>query len=166
MRTIISIFCIFFLCFCIYSCKSRPPTYVPIETSNTKKDNKDRNIKDSIRIIEKTVTKDSINIRDSIVYKVNENGEIISKEVYRWKERYRENNYLLNQLQSKYDSLLHVKQDSVRVEVPYPVVEYIEVNKLTGLQNFLVWCGGITMAVVLLLVLYRVLKKKFTKVIP
>jgi uncharacterized protein YuzE len=160
MRTIIYIICIFSLCFCAYSCKSRPPVYVPVETSNTKKDNKDRNIKDSIRIVEKTVVKDSINIRDSIVYKVNEHGEIISKEIYRWKERYRENNYLLNHLQARYDSLLHVKQDSVRVEVPYPVVEYIEVNKLTGLQNFLVWCGRILILSIIGYFGYRYIKRK------
>lgn len=159
MRTLTSIICISFLCLTVYSCKTRIQ-YVPVETFSSQKDNKEKFTKDSIRITEMLCIKDSINVRDSIVYKVNEKGDIISKEIYMWKERYRENNYLLNQLQSKYDSLLHIKQDSSKVKIAYPVPQYIEVNQLNGWQNFLIWCGGISILVLFGYLGVRFIRKK------
>lgn len=126
----------------VVGCRSNTPRYVPIDNINSSKEKEKSRIKDSIRIIEQTNIKDSIRIKDSTVYKVNDKGDIISKEVYQWKERYRENNYLLNQLQIKYDSLLQVKQDSTGVEVPYPVIEYKEVNRLKQWQIILMILGG------------------------
>lgn len=135
---IISFIVIVFLLIGFVGCKTKT-VYIPVESTEKKKDDTKHNTRDSVKIIEVINTKDSINIKDSIVYKVNEKGEVISKEIYMWKERYRENNYLLKQLQSKYDSLLHVKQTEIIKNIPYPVIEYKEVNKLTWQQEACIW---------------------------
>lgn len=89
--------------------------------------------------------RDSLYRHDSII--------ITKKNDTMWLEKY---------LYIYRDKLVH---DSVYVndsiQVPYPVVEYVDVNKLSGFQNFLIWCGGISLLIALFLILYRVLKKKF-----
>lgn len=155
---VLLVFIVGFLLFLLFtSCKSNPsPVYVPVESTDKQTDDSKRNVKDSIRIINVINTKDSINIRDSIVFKVNDRGEIVSKEVYRWKERYRENNYLLNILQTKYDSLLQVKQTVIERKVPYPVKgDTVYINKLNWYQEASVW---FTSLVLVALALYLGIK--------
>lgn len=132
---ILFIMAVFFL---LLSCKGKT-IYVPVESS--KNEYESSKLKDSINIIDITNIKDSVNIKDSIVYVVNENGDIIRKEVYKWKEKYQYNNRLLDILKTKYDSLLQTK--IVVEKVPFPVVKHIEVNKLYNWQIALMVLGGV-----------------------
>lgn len=128
----------------LVGCKPKM-SVIPIETKTNNNEHNDRNIRDSIIYIEKINSKDSTIIKDSVIYKVNEKGDVLSKEIYVWKERYRENNYLLNRLQSRYDSLLKVKQSEIIKEVPYPVkgdTEYIE-KELSWIQKTQIYIGRI-----------------------
>ena len=109
-------YCIILLTLAIW-CSCRSVEYVPIET--VKVEYKERIVKDSSATKEVTNVRDSVIYRDSVVNVVDENGNLLRTEVYKWKERFRESNYLLKQLQAKYDSLYAAKQDSVMV--PYPV---------------------------------------------
>lgn len=102
--------------------------YVPVETVKT--EYKDRLFRDSVRLY------------DSIVVKMA-NDTV-------WMEKYK---YLYR------DKLV---RDSVfvsdSIQVPYPVVEYKEVNSLTSFQSFQIWCGRI--GAVLLLIYFVVKNRK------
>ncbi|MFT3993858.1 MAG: hypothetical protein QM660_06095 [Dysgonomonas sp.] len=69
--------------------------------------------------------KDSVFLHDSIVFKVQRDTVFVEKYKYLYRNR------LLRDSIFRYDS----------IQVPYPVVEYKEVNKLSGFQNFQIWCG-------------------------
>ena len=77
--------------------------------------------------------RDSIMLYDSVF--VKEKGDTI------WLEKYR---YLYRDKIIK-DSVIIT--DSI--QVPYPVVEFKEVNKVTGWQNFQIWCGRILLLLVI-----------------
>lgn len=103
------------LLLCLISCRSIQ--YVPVET--TKTEYKEKEGKDSTTTREVVNTRDSVITRDSIVYTYNDNGELLSKEIWHWKERYRDKDNEYHELKAKYDSLNVAKRDSIRV--PYPV---------------------------------------------
>lgn len=96
---------------CLLSSCKGKTIYVPIENSRT--EYKDR------------LYTDSIFLHDSIVFKVQQDTVFVEKYKYIYRNR------LLRDSIFKYDS----------IQVPYPVVEYKEVNKLSGFQNFQIWCG-------------------------
>lgn len=123
------------------SCRTQ---YVPVETVRTEIQYKER--KDSSVIKEVTNIHDSIRYRDSIVTIVDENGNVLRTEVYKWRDRFRESNYLLNQLQTRYDSLYLAKQDSV--QVPYPVEQ-----QLTRWQSVKMELGGWAFGVIIVMAL-------------
>ncbi len=103
------------------SCRSIQ--YVPVET--TKTEYKEKEGKDSTTTREVVNTRDSVITRDSVVYKYNDKGELLSKEIWHWKERYRDKDNEYHELKAKYDSLNVARRDSIRV--PYPV-EVIKVK--------------------------------------
>lgn len=109
------------LLLCLISCRSIQ--YVPVET--TKTEYKEKEGKDSTTTREVVNTRDSVITRDSIVYTYNDKGELLSKEIWHWKERYRDKDNEYHELKSKYDSLNVARRDSIRV--PYPV-EVIKVK--------------------------------------
>lgn len=109
------------LLLCLISCRSIQ--YVPVET--TKTEYKEKEGKDSTTTREVVNTRDSVITRDSIVYTYNDKGELLSKEIWHWKERYRDKDNEYHELKAKYDSLNVAKRDSIRV--PYPV-EVIKVK--------------------------------------
>ena len=87
---------------------------------------------------------------------VNEKGDIISKEVYRWRERYRESNTLLKELQARYDSLLQAKQRIIEKKVPFAVKgDPVYINKLNWYQKLCMW---FTSLVLVALALYLGIK--------
>lgn len=92
--------------------------YVPVETVRT--EYKDRFLRDSI------VSYDSIYVK--------EKGDTLIFEKYKYLYRDR----------LKTDTV--VKIDSI--QVPYPVVEFQEVNRLSSFQGFQVWCGRILLLLV------------------
>lgn len=103
------------LLLCLISCRSIQ--YVPVET--TKTEYKEKEGKDSTTTREVVNTRDSVITRDSVVYTYNDKGELLSKEIWHWKERYRDKDNEYHELKAKYDSLNVAKRDSTRV--PYPV---------------------------------------------
>ena len=109
------------LLLCLISCRSIQ--YVPVET--TKTEYKEKEGKDSTTTREVVNTRDSVIARDSVVYTYNDKGELLSKEIWHWKERYRDKDNEYHELKAKYDSLNVARQDSIRV--PYPV-EVIKVK--------------------------------------
>lgn len=109
------------LLLCLISCRSIQ--YVPVET--TKTEYKEKEGKDSTTTREVVNTRDSVIARDSVVYTYNDKGELLSKEIWHWKERYRDKDNEYHELKAKYDSLNVAKRDSTRV--PYPV-EVIKVK--------------------------------------
>lgn len=125
----------------IWLCSCRTQ-YIPAESVRI--EYKDRIVKDSSVIKEITNIHDSVRYHDSIVQVVDENGNVLRTEVYKWRDRFRESNYLLNQLQAKYDSLSLVKQDSA--QVPYPVE-----RELTSWQTIKQEIGGIAIGVIIAL---------------
>lgn len=111
------------LLLCLISCRSIQ--YVPVETTKTKTEYKEKEGKDSTTTREVVNTRDSVITRDSVVYTYNDKGELLSKEIWHWKERYRDKDNEYHELKAKYDSLNVAKRDSIRV--PYPV-EVIKVK--------------------------------------
>ncbi len=101
----------------IWLCSCRSPQYIPVETVKT--DIKYVERRDSVRIVDKVILRDSVRMRDSTVQVVNEKGDVIRTEIWHWNEKYSASTWLYNLLMSKYDSLYSAKQDSV--QVPYPV---------------------------------------------
>jgi hypothetical protein len=107
------------------------PQYIPIETVKTEYRN--------------NTVRDSIYQLDSIYIK--EKGDTLIMERYRYfyKDKFIRDSIFIN--------------DTIRV--PYPV-EVVKSGKkrLTGWQNFQVWCGRIALVGVLLLLIFFVLKLK------
>ena len=110
---------------CVLSGCKTKTVYVPVETVKTE--------------YRDTWLRDSVYLHDSILVKMK--GDTVFLEKYKtiYKNR--------------------LVRDSVfvtdSIQVPYPVVETREVNRLSGLQWFQVWCGRILL---LLLIGYSLLK--------
>ncbi len=114
------------------SCKSKT-IYVPVES--TKIEYRDK------------IQRDSIHLYDSIYFEKYLKGDT----VFLTKEKYK---YLYR------DKLVHdsiFKLDSIKV--PYPVIEYQEVNRLSSFQSFQIWCGRILLLLVLGYFVFRWLRK-------
>lgn len=101
----------------IWLSSCRTPQYVPVETKMQLKDSVIT--RDSVVIKEQTVRKDSVVIKDSTVIVVDESGNVIRTELYRYRDWYKELSRDYSVLQAKYDSLFSEKQKVV--QVPYPV---------------------------------------------
>lgn len=105
---------IFLLLSLLIGCKTR---YVPVETIRTEKEYVDR------------WQRDSIHLHDSIW--VEKKGDTI------WLEKYKT---LYKEIVRR-DSIFVT--DSIRVQIPYPVVEIKEVNRLHTWQILLMCLGGV-----------------------
>ena len=83
--------------------------------------------------------RDSIYLHDSIIIRTK--GDTVFFEKY------------------KYMFVDRILQDSIikidSIQVPYPVTEYVEVNKLNSLDRFQIWCGRIFLAIFLVYLFYR-----------
>lgn len=77
--------------------------------------------------------RDSIYLHDSIFMQTKNDTVLIEKFRYLYKDRL------------VHDSI-HLR-DTIRV--PYPVLEEVEVNKVSGFQNFQMWCGRILLIIIL-----------------
>lgn len=109
----VAVVLLFILLLCA-GCKSKT-VYVPVESVKTEYRDK--------------IQRDSIHLYDSIYLEKYLKGDTVflTKETYKY--LYRD--------KIVRDSIF--KTDSIAV--PYPVTEYIEVNKLTWYQNILLWLG-------------------------
>jgi hypothetical protein len=105
--------------------------YIPVETVKTEYRN--------------NIVRDSIYQLDSIYIK--EKGDTLIMERYRYlyRDKFIRDSVFIN--------------DTIRVPYPVEVVKQVK-KRLTGWQNFQVWCGCIALGVVLLLLIFFVLKRK------
>lgn len=119
---------LYILCFVTltyFSISCSKTVYIPIENIRTE-------YKDKLQ-------RDSIFLHDSILIKAINDTIWIEKYQYKYRDRLVRDSVFIN--------------DTIRI--PYPVIEYKEVHKLKGWQNFLVWMGGIA----LLIIVFRIIKK-------
>lgn len=89
------------------------------------------------------VLRDSIHLYDSVLIRMK--GDTV------WLEKFR---YLYRDKVVR-DSIFKV--DSI--SVPYPVVEYQEVNRLSSFQSFQIWCGRILLLFIIAYLCFRWIKK-------
>lgn len=92
--------------------------YIPLETITT--EYKDR------------IERDSIHLYDSIFVKMNNDTVWLEKYKYMYRDKIVRDSVFINDT----------------IKIPYPVETTIEVNKPTGRQHFLMWCGGILLLVI------------------
>jgi len=130
-HNIILWFALLLLLLILFSGCRAKTVYIPVETVRT--EYKDR------------LSRDSIHLYDSIFVKMA-NDTV-------WMEKYK----CLYRDRLVRDSVLVT--DSV--QVPYPVIEYREVNRLTSFQSFQIGCGRIFFIIILLLSFWLIVKKKF-----
>ena len=141
-----------FLCVLLFGCSKT--VYVPVESIRT--EYKDRIIKDTTSSKELVNIKDSIIFRDSTVTIVDDKGNILRTEIYKWRDSFFNSNRLLEIWKAKYDSLRYIKQDTIRV--PFPVEK-----QLTKWQQFKMDIGGISIGVIcvlLIIVIWLIFKKR------
>lgn len=112
--------------------------YVPVESQTEYRDSVVT--RDSVITRERIQTRDSTVIKDSTVIVLDDKGNVIRKELYREKERYRELNSDYRLLQAKYDSLLSVKNKTE--QIPYPVEK-----QLSNWQKLKLETGGIALGI-------------------
>jgi hypothetical protein len=68
--------------------------------------------------------------------------------------------HTLYQYRSKADTL--TVRDSVYIDRDVRIRETVEVNRLTGLQNFQVWLGRAFIGILLLIVIYKLIKRRLS----
>lgn len=107
-------------------------TYVPVESSRTEYRN--------------TIQRDSVHLYDSVFIKEKNDTVFYSK----YKFLYR-NKFITDTI---------IKSDSIRV--PYPVVQTVEINKLTWYQKACIWFTGIILGGLLFYLFFKY-RKLFTK---
>lgn len=148
MRPLFILITLFLLC----GCKSIK--YVPIESN--------LNIRDSIILRDSTILKDSTVLKDSIILKdstvlvVDEKGNVIRSELYRYKEVYHDLQIKYNRLVDKYNSLLTEKNRVVKV--PYPVER--ELTKWEQIKmdvgGYAIVCGLFLFILIICVYVYKV----------
>lgn len=135
-------------------CSCRSQQYIPTESKTQVKDSV--NIRDSIVTKEVINQKDSVVTRDSVVIVLDDNGNVLRKELYQQKEIYKDMQKEYTNLLSKYNSLLSEKTDSI--QVPYPVEK-----QLTRWESFKMSVGGyaIVVGIISIIVFVIILIKRF-----
>lgn len=138
------------LSFAIVSCRTK---YIPGESRYTViRDTVYQ--RDSILRVSTTNTKDSVITKDSVVYVVDENGNILRKELYRQKEIYKDLQRDYNELVERYNKLKFEKIDTVTKSI------IVEVEKeLSGWEQIQMDVGMVSMVLVLLIVVFLIYKK-------
>lgn len=115
--------------------------YVPI--TSTKTEYKYKAQKDSFNLINILNKRDSVYIRDSVVKRYNDKGELISSEIWRWREKYSDTNELYKVLKAKFDSISSIKQDTIRA--PYPVDKEVK-QPLNWYEKLCLWGFSLVLA--------------------
>lgn len=121
---------ILILLICILYSCKTKTVYTPIESVRT--EYKDR------------VSRDSIFMHDSIIIRMKQDTVWLEKYKFAYRDKLRIDSIFI----------------SDTVQVPYPVVEYKEVNKINSWQHFLIWCGVISIAGIGIRIAIRYFLKK------
>lgn len=88
--------------------------------------------------------RDSVYLHDSIVTRIKGDTVWLEKYKYLYKDKLLRDSIFVN--------------DTIRI--PYPVIETIEVNRIKGWQNFLMWSGGIVLFVMACYLGFRFVRQK------
>lgn len=115
--------------------------YVPI--TSTKTEYKYKAQKDSFNLINILNKRDSVYVRDSVVKRYNDKGELLSSEIWRWREKYSDTNALYKALKTKFDSISSIKQDTIRV--PYSVDKEVK-RPLNWYEKLCLWGFSLVLA--------------------
>lgn len=127
-------------------CKTqRQIQYVPVE--NTQKtfelDSLNRLIRSLIEHSKTTKESEKVSIREINTYTLNDKGDTVKIIIEKEKDSSKEIQTLEQYYLSIIDSISKskVRVDSIDRPVPYPVTEYVEVNRLKWWQKTLMWTG-------------------------
>lgn len=143
---------VFLLLAAINLCSCRSVQYVPVRSDMVVMDS--IVIRDSIVYQDRVNMRDSVAVRDSVVLVLNDNGQMLRKEVYKYRDRYSSLVRDMEDLQKRYDELKATKEE--RVEVPVPVQQKLSWWQRT--KMCLPWLiGGIVIGIVLVFI-HRKLK--------
>lgn len=93
--------------------------YIPVETVRAEYQDKLRH--------------DSIFLHDSVLIRAKGDTMFVEKYRYLYRDRFLRDSVFV--------------RDSV--QVPYPVVETLEISRVSGFQNFQIWCGRILLVLLL-----------------
>ena len=139
--------------------------YEGTESSSVKKDSVQIHIVDSVRWETKTQVRDSVNVRDSVVIRVDAEGNEVGRSEWHYKEKYKEVKDSTAYYKNLCDSL--VKKSEEKDTVTIHDIEYRD-KPLTKWQSFKQEVGGIAIgiSVAAILGLLVWLYIKFRKKLP
>ncbi len=140
-------------------------TYEAVESTSEKKDSVQIHIIDSVQLVIKTQVRDSVNIRDSVVIRVDSEGKEVGRSEWHYREKYSEVKDSAAYYKSLCDSLM--KMTAEKDTVTIHDIEYRD-KPLTKWQSIKMDAGGfaigISAAAIIGLLVWLVLK--FRKKIP
>ena len=125
------------VCAIISLCSCTTTRYVSVPEYHTDTLYKART--DSIRWRVVTNVIDSLNVRDSVILRVNDKGEVTGKDTWHWRDRFRSEKDSTDYYKSRLDSLSHIKTDTI--SKPYPIEKTVTIYKLHWWQKSLMWAG-------------------------
>ncbi len=105
--------------------------YIPVESIRTEYSDR--------------LQRDSVVLYDSVFVKIADDTVWFEKYQYIYRDKLRRDSVFIT--------------DSI--QVPYPVIEYKEVNKLKSWQHFMVWTGGISLFIFFIISSISIFKRKF-----
>lgn len=152
---------ILLLLFAFCACKTqRQVQYVPIESTQKtfEIDSLNRLIRSLMEHNTTTKESEKVSIKETNTYTLNDKGDTIKIIIEKEKDSSKEIQTLEQYYLAIIDSIskTKVRVDSIDRPIPYPVTEYVEVNKLYWWQSTLMWIGGIGLCITLILLLVAI----------
>lgn len=156
---------ILLLIFAFSACKTqRQIQYVPIESTQKtfEIDSLNRLIRSLMEHDTKTKESEKVSIKETNTYTLNDKGDTIKIVIEKEKDSSKEIKTLEQYYLAIIDSISNtkVRVDSIDRPIPYPVTEYVEVNRLYWWQKTLMWIGGIGILGIIGLIIFIIYKLK------
>ena len=109
-----------------------------------------------------TKESEKVSAKETNTYTLNDKGDTIKIVIEKEKDSSKEIQTLEQYYLAIIDSIskTKVRVDSIDRPIPYPVTEYIEVNKLYWWQTSLMWIGAVSIASILILLICYIRKRK------
>lgn len=128
--------------------------YQPVETVRTDSVSTNTQVNESqfqylMNVLNHKVnTRDSVVIRDSVVMIINETGSVVSKEVFRDRDRNHSRDEAVTKLQAKYDSIFNAQREEFNAVLDQIQQKPIPVKKpLTKWEHLKQEIGGIAIGI-------------------
>lgn len=142
---------------CLVSCKTqRQVQYVPIESIQKifEIDSLNLLIRSLMEHNKTTKESEKVSFKETNTYTLNDKGDTIKIIIEKEKDSSKEIQTLEQYYLAIIDSIskTKVRVDSIDRPIPYPVTEYVEVNRLYWWQTSLMWIGvvGLVIAIIIL----------------